>query len=181
MINESKVNGIFIQSGGSCVLSSYAIVANYFCKEPVFRSFEFYCQHFSLTFQNWQDAEAEYAGHFDKEWKNRHCLGYEIIIDLHQNSLLSYFSQNRVQFNVNLFKDSYEAVETLEKSLLEKEAFLNITFQPTRDYHSVTVFNNGKNLRVRDTNKKFFTDLQSLESLGKLKDCVLYTKNDTDV
>jgi hypothetical protein len=173
-VNATNVNSEFIQSGGSCVLSSYAIVANYFTGRPIATYFEGYCQHFKLPYSSALDAEQKYAAHFDKEWRKRDCRGYEVILDLHSNSTVACFVEARSHFDGIFYLDSSAHRHELEDLLTRKVSFLNITYEPGFDYHSITVFYDGNGLRARDTNRKDLLSIPELAKIGKLRDSVLY-------
>jgi hypothetical protein len=173
-VNATNVNAEFIQSGGSCVLSSYAIVANYFTGTPVATYFEGYCQHFKLPYTSALDAEQKYAAHFDAEWRKRNCRGYEVILDLHSNSTVACFVEARSRFDGLFYLDSSAHRHELEDLLSQKVAFLNITYEPGFDYHSITVFSDGNGLMARDTNRKGLFSIPELAKIGKLRDSVLY-------
>ena len=174
-INVTNVNHRFIQSGGSCVLSSYAIVASYFTGQPISTYFEGYCQHFKLSYTNALDAELQYARHFDSEWRKRDCRGYQVILDLHSNSTVACFVQARAKFDGVFYLDSSTHCHELEELLASKEAFLNITYEPGGgDYHSITVLHDGKGFLARDTNRKGLRSIPELAKIGKLRDSVLY-------
>ena len=173
-IELPKVNDVFIQNGGSCVLASYAIVANYFTGRPVADYFEGYCKHFGLAYTDAADAERKYADHFDAEWRKRDCRGYEVILDVHTHSKEGCFLEARKKFDARFYLDSAAHLKELEEVLGEKQAFLNITYEPGMGYHSITVFNDGSGLRTRDTNRKGFASIPGLSKIGKLRDSVLY-------
>lgn len=173
-IELSKVNGGFIQNGGSCVLASYAVVANYFTGRPVADYFEGYCKHFGLVYIDAADAERKYADHFDAEWRKRDCRGYEVILDVHLHSKEDCFVEARKKFDARFYLDSAAHLKELEAALGDKQAFLNITYEPGMGYHSITVFNDGSGLRTRDTNRKGFASIPGLSKIGKLRDSVLY-------
>ncbi|RJP28479.1 MAG: hypothetical protein C4527_11920 [Candidatus Omnitrophota bacterium] len=63
MINASKVDNQFSQTGYSCVLASYGIVGNYFTGQEIADFFVAYCEHFSLQFPAGAAGEA-YDKHF---------------------------------------------------------------------------------------------------------------------
>ena len=172
----AKVNAGFIQNGGSCVLSSYAIVANYFTGAPITDYFAGYCRHFGLAFKDAAEAEQKYAAHFDAEWRKRNCRGYEVILDLHANSKEPCFAEARRTFEGRFYLDSAGHVDELEHLLSTREAFLNITYEPGRDYHSITIMNDGTRLMARDTNQKGVRPLPGLRDIGKLRDSVLYLR-----
>ena len=173
-VQVSRVNGEFCQSGGSCVLASYAIVANYFTGQPIATYFEGYCKHFGLSYKDAREAEQKYAEHFDREWRKRDCRGYEVILDLHSNSTVKCFVEARQKFDGHFYLDSAAHLAELEDLLTSKEAFLNITYEPGQDYHSITVVHDNTGLMARDTNRKGLFPIPSLAKIGKLRDSVLY-------
>ena len=169
-----KINTNFTQHGGSCVLSSYAIVGNYFTGKPVTTYFEGYCKHFKLDYANAAEAEQKYASHFDAEWRKRNCRGYEVILDLHSNSTVECFVEARAHFEGHFYLDSAGHRQELEDLLNGKQAFLNITYEPGRDYHSITVVHSDAGFLARDTNRKGLSPITGLATIGKLRDSVLY-------
>jgi len=170
----SRINTNFTQHGGSCVLASYAIVGNYFTGKPVTTYFEGYCKHFKLDYANAAEAEQKYAAHFDAEWRKRNCRGYEVILDLHSNSPVGCFVEARAHFDGHFYLDSAGHRQELEDLLNGKEAFLNITYEPGRDYHSITVVHSDAGFLARDTNRKGLSPIAGLAKIGKLRDSVLY-------
>jgi hypothetical protein len=172
----TNVNGGFIQNGGSCVLASYAVVANYFTGEPIASYFEGYCRHFGLAFKDAPEAEQKYAAHFDAEWRRRNCRGYEVILDLHSNSKEKCFAEARQIFEGRFYLDSAAKIDELERLLGGHEAFLNITYEPGQDYHSITVMHDGTRFLARDTNRKGIYPIPGLRQIGKLRDSVLYIR-----
>ena len=175
MIESSRLNKDFIQSTISCVLSSYAVVNNYFSGLPIETHFQEYCKHFGLRFSDAKDAETKYEHHFDMEWRKRGCKGYEIILDLHQNSSQNSFTIGRTKFHANFYLSTTDHLEEINNSLMSKEAIINLTYQHSMGYHSVTVFYD-KGLMLRDTNKKGVVGISNLTSLGNLRDSMLYVK-----
>jgi hypothetical protein len=170
----TNVNGRFLQNGGSCVLASYAVVASYFTGKPITSYFEGYCRHFGLSFKDAAEAEQKYADHFDAEWRKRNCRGYEVILDLHANSKEKCFAEARQIFEGRFYLDSAQHLSELERLLTTQESFLNITYEPGRDYHSITVMSDGAKFFARDTNRKGVYGLPGLSKIGKLRDSVLY-------
>ena len=175
-IAVTKIDAKFLQNGGSCVLASYAIVANYFTGQPISSYFEGYCRHFRLRFKDAADAEQKYAEHFDAEWRKRNCRGYEVILDLHSNSTEKCFVEARRIFDGRFYLDSAAHVDEIEGLLHGHESFLNITYEPGRDYHSITVFYDGTRFLSRDTNSKGLRTIPGLRQIGKLRDSVLYIR-----
>jgi len=177
MIEVSKLNTIFIQSCGSCVLASYAVVGNYFTGFPIEQFFEDYCRHFNQSFNTWQEAERIYANHFDLEWKIRKCEGYKVLLNLHNNSQEAVFERSRKIFSATFYTDSLNVLSKLEKKLENEKSFLNITFEVYANVcHSVTAFYDKENLLCRDTRFPGVVPIASLMGLGKLRDSVLYSK-----
>ena len=157
-------------------MASYAIVHNYFTAEPVGVCFEDYCRHFGLPFSTWQEAEQEYAKHFDKEWKKRGCKGYEIMMDLHNYSTKSAFVAARKHFDSVFYNNSAPHLKDLENCLRMQVAILNITFQAGPDYHSVSVFADPRGFLKKDTMKQGLTAFGGLAELGSLRDGLLHIK-----
>ena len=177
MIDHMKIDTDFIQNCGSCVLASYSIINKYFTGHPIENNFEDYCRHFKIQFNDWKDAEKEYADHFDNEWKKRPCKGYEIILDLHLNSNELSFQTARNVFNAIFYEDSNTKISEIIVILKIKEAMLNITYEVSNGkYHSVTSFGLSNSIGIRDTNKKGIEEVANLYSLGKLRDSILYVK-----
>jgi hypothetical protein len=172
----TNVNSEFLQNGGSCVLSSYAIVASYFTGEPISLYFEGYCRHFRLAFKDAADAEQKYAAHFDAEWRKRNCRGYEVILDLHSNSNEKCFVDARRIFEGRFYLDSSSHVDELERLLGTHEAFLNISYNAGQNFHSITILNDGTRFLCRDTEQKGIHPISGLRQIGTLRDSVLYIR-----
>jgi hypothetical protein len=158
------------------VLASYAVVASYFTGRPITTYFEGYCRHFGLSFKDAADAEQKYADHFDAEWRKRNCRGYEVILDVHLNSKEKCFAEAREIFDGRFYLDSGQHLGELEHLLTTEESFLNITYEPGQDYHSITIMSDGTKFLARDTNRKGIYDLPGLRKIGKLRDSVLYLR-----
>jgi hypothetical protein len=176
MINSSKIDAMFTQTGGSCVLASYAIAYNYFTDGPATDCFKAYCRHFKVPFSTWQEAEQRYAAHFDNEWKTRGCKGYEIMKELHDHSDEPEFSEARKLFDSIFYNDSAPHLDDLESCLRENEAILNITFEAGPGYHSVTVFADPSGFLKKDTMDQGLTAFGGLAELGSLRDGLLHFK-----
>ena len=176
MIVKSKLNISFKQNVGSCVLSSYAIVSNYFTNFPIEQFFEDYCRHFGVSFKSWQEAEYRYAEHFHNEWNKRNCKGYEVILDLHENSKQQAFIESRKFFSANFYLDTAPFVADLENQLKSEESFLNISYAVIGACHSVTFFHDGEHLCLRDTNTTVLNTISTIAQIGFLRDSVLYKK-----
>jgi len=176
-VDPLRVNVAFKQSVGSCVIASYAIAANYFTGRPIESYFEGYCEHFGLVWDNALHAETIYASHFDAEWRKRNCRGYEVALDLHEHSNVACFVEARKLMRATFFLDSSVAI--LEDLLRRTTSFLNITYEQSADeYHSITVFSDSKYFFGRNTNMKLIYMIRDLESIGILRDSLLFTKFD---
>jgi hypothetical protein len=175
-VKMADINTNFVQSGGSCVLASYAIVASYFTQLPVSSYFEGYCHHFGIVYTNAVDAERKYSRHFDAEWQKRKCSGYEVILDLHSNATEDCFVMARSHFDAKFYQESSKHLDELRQALKTREAFLNITFRVMDDTHSVTTFFDGPNLMVRDTVRFGIYPVVGQADTNRLVDCVLYTR-----
>ncbi len=63
-INPLAVDAEFKQTGGSCVLASYALAAHYFTQIPMSKFFDGYCEHFGLLpLAQEETSESVYASH----------------------------------------------------------------------------------------------------------------------
>jgi hypothetical protein len=180
MIDSAKINKSVIQIGGSCVLSSYAIVANYFTGLHKETFFEDYCRHFKIRYSSASDAERQYESHFVNEYATRRCKGYEVIIDLHDNARESSFEQCRKTFTVDFISETVSFENQMLDILKSEEALANVTYLVGRyaggvQFHSITVWFDGQ-LHYRDTNSTGTQPLVSLSNLGLLQDSVLYRR-----
>jgi hypothetical protein len=193
-VDALRVNGEFKQSGGSCVLASYAVAASYFTQLPFAAFFEGYCEHFGLACDAEITAEQRYAKHFDTEWRRRNVRGYELILELHKRSPAACFCAARERMTGRFYFHS--DTRHLEKKLRKRCAFLNVTYEPggsgeesavrgialtwrvSKEYHSITCFSDGRYLFGRDTNRRhcYLLEGESLASIGRLRDSVLYEK-----
>lgn len=175
-VEIANIDTKFVQSDASCVLASYAIVANYFTRLPVGDYFEGYCHHFGIDYTNAVDAERKYARHFDAEWKKRKCMGYEVILDLHSNAVERCFVEARQRFDPQFYLESSKHLAELKQVLKTREALLNITYKVADDTHSVTVFYNGVRFLIRDTTWKDIYPVVGQPDTNNLVDCVLYVR-----
>lgn len=177
MIDLQKVDTGFIQQSGSCVFASYGIVANYFTNIAIKCIFEDYCRHFGINYSGEVDAEIKCMNHFDNQWKLRNCKGYEIVKELHEQSIKKSFMINKNIFDVLFFESFNEYQQYIYNALKKKESFLNVTYEMTPSlFHSVTVFYSQGNLYCRDTNKKGIIELSSIQNLGIIRDSNLYVR-----
>ena len=174
-IDPLLVNAKFKQTGGSCVLASYAIAATYFCPSTTMETYFLgYCEHFGLQVKDAAEAEDAYASHFDSEWRKRNCRGYEVLLDLHDNSGVKCFARARKKMFGRFRVES--PLPVLEKQMRSRECFLNIAYVHSKDeFHSITAFSDGKYLFGRDTNRPhcFLLDFSTLESP---RDSVMYIR-----
>ena len=178
-IDFKRIDSTTIQRGPSCVLASYAVVANYFTETPVRRYFEAYCGHFGIACDNPFDAEQKHAAHFDREWRKRRCRGYEVILDLHENSNEDAFATARRHFSPRFLLNTASHLDNLEQILDSRDVLLNITFQIGGNAHSVTVFGDGsEGYVVRDTTRRDVYRINRLTDFGKLRDSVVYIPSD---
>ncbi len=179
MINANKIDLSFKQKGGSCVLSSYAIISNYFTKIPIESFFQDYCHHFGLTFQNYEHAEQLYAQHFDSEWRRLSCKGYEVILGLHNASNQPSFAESRKMFSCKFILDSEQIFDYIKSTLINKVSLINLTFQAQQERHSITAGYNGSSYIIRDTNQTQLYRINDLKQLGvgQLYDALLCVSN----
>ncbi len=189
-VNALLVDSQFKQTGGSCVLASYALAASYFTGISIASFFDGYCEHFGLFCKAGETTERLYAKHFDAEWRKRSVRGcwcclicfcfyilynrYEVVLDLHKRSHVWCFVRARAVMCGTFFFHS--DTKYLEKKLRKRKAFLNLTYEAGNDeYHSISLFSDGNYLFGRDTNRRnCFLINKGLGSIGVLRDSVLY-------
>jgi len=175
-VTLSKVDTNFVQTGGSCVLASYAIVANYFTGRPVGDYFKGYCSHFKIFYSSAVDAERKYSVHFDGEFRRRKCNGCEVILDLHSNSLEKCFVEARQIFDARFYLKPSEHIGELEQILKTRDALMNVGYPVMDDVHSVTVLYDGSRFLIRNTGMKGFYPVSGLAGMSRLLDAALYVR-----
>ena len=112
----------FVQSGASCALASYAMVASYFTRLPVSSYFEGYCHHFGIVYTNAVDAERKYtAGTLTPNGRRRGCSGYLVILDLHSNATEECFAQARSHFDTTFYLEPSKHLSELSQTLKTRE------------------------------------------------------------
>jgi hypothetical protein len=177
VVKVADIDTNFVQGDASCVLASYAIVANYFTRLPISDYFEGYCHHFGIVYTNALDAERKYTRHFDAEWQKRKCLGAEVILDLHSNAMEECFVQSRSHFNAKFYREVIKHLGELNQALKTREAFLNTGIRVLDDVHSVATFYDGPKLMVRDPSRYGgLYPVVGRADTNRLVDCVLYTR-----
>ena len=111
MVNGNYINKVYIQKPGTCVLSSYAIVNNYFTRIQEDEIFGSYCKHFGLIGS--QNLSTRYNSHFHNYIANEAITGYECIINLHQQSTQRAFVKGRELFNETYFTDTLSNIDAI--------------------------------------------------------------------
>jgi hypothetical protein len=179
MIYHERLDRAFRQNGNSCVLASYAIVSNYYTKQPIYGFFEDYCRHYGIAFTDQCNAEIEYSRHFDALWKSRKCKGYEIIRELHCGSDKKSFKMGRDKFDVEFIPDTKSQIQYITQELVSGESLLNITiFRSNEGCHSLTIGREGDIFWCRDTaSTDNLIKIDSMNNLGQLRDGILYKQS----
>ena len=185
MVNGNYINKVYIQKPGTCVLSSYAIINNYFPRIQEDEIFGSYCKHFGLIGS--QNLSTRYNSHFHNYIANEAITGYECIINLHQQSSQKAFVQGRYLFYQTYFTDTLPNVDIIETVLKEEESLINIAFRHTNGHHSITIFCdvNDSMFKIRDTESNVsipnvtLNDIVEYLQIGKgvqICDSVLFKK-----
>lgn len=185
MINGKQINTNYQQNGKTCVLSSYAIVNNFYTKIPIDDIFRDYCKHFNL--QDKINTSTRYDKHFHTYIDSKKITGYDCITDLHNNSRFNSFKNSRKIFKIIQYDSATKNSNEIENILINNEALLNLTFQHSQGHHSITVYldENDNLFKVRDTEMKIlytgtkFEDIINiitLENAIKVCDANLYDK-----
>ncbi len=185
MIDITRLPKDFIQRYGSCVLSSYAVVARYYTGSGSLNDFyQDYLSSFSLPVTT--NPEKEVVEHFDAEWQRRQVLGYQVILDLHNCSKEATFSCARQHFNAELIKSVNAQWPRIQQKLEAENCLLNLTYQAGQqvvnsikriEMHSVTIgMRTNQQFVLVDTNSVGIRFLNCIgEISGDRKDGVLYT------
>lgn len=98
MVTANKIEIKFRQQNMSCVIASYAIVANYFADTLMQDVFTGYCDHFRLEYRDVIEAEIVSAVHLNQECPRKNWQGYKMVKELHENSNQPVFKKNREAF-----------------------------------------------------------------------------------
>ena len=177
MIEIEKLPRCFIQQYGSCVLSSYAVVARYYTGSGNLNDFyQDYLSSFLLPVAT--NPEEEVAKHFDTEWKRRDVPGYKVILDLHNSSQGWTFSCAREHFNAEFIESVDAEWAIIRRRLQTDNCLLNLTYEAEKNQmHSVTIgMCTNQQFVLVDTNS---VGIRFLNCIGEIsrdrKDGVLYT------
>jgi hypothetical protein len=181
MIKNVYLDNLHQQKGGTCVLSSYSIVNNYFTRILVDDIFHDYCKHFNLKGKI--NLSERYDGHFHEHIRNASISGYQCILDLHNTSIQKSFKTGREIFGAMLYSDTLPYINSIENELKQNDSLLNLTYYQSQinQHHSVTIYfdiDNNKFI-LRDTgyinkNGKTAESIHDLITDGEIKDSVLY-------
>jgi len=202
---QNKIDTSHKQYGSTCLLSSFAVVGNYFTKTPIHNFFNAYYNIHSQFFQIhgirflWPQfgyCQGVYINHFGRQ---HNLSGYQILCDLHLKSNQKAFQTCRNKFNCENVKIKKGVIskgtfggkkinEFLECQ--EKETIINIFLGMKNDstdkhdlkdfeMHSITVYyDNG--FFYHDTNNP--TDdkqnilLNNWWDYNRIDECLIYWK-----
>lgn len=105
LTNQSKIDKTHIQIDNTCLLSSFAVVGNYFNGNKIDEYFEGYYNHFindfltkNITFQM-RSFENVQSIHINCHGQLLNMSGYDILDDLYKNSNQQVFVDCRNKFN----------------------------------------------------------------------------------
>jgi len=178
MVDNSKIYRGYRQKEKSCVLASYAIVSNYFTGLPIIGFFEDYCRHYQIGFTNGDEAEEKYGEHFQHELFSRDLQGYQLTLELHNNSRQKSFKVSRKYFHAEFISNSTPNKDYIIKKLKTKKALLNITFPiGSRTCHSITMgWDYSKGIFYYDTVNGDLSFGNPFDLFGQPRDSMLYTR-----
>jgi len=152
MVNPDELDKSFKQSYYSCVLASYAVVANYYTKIPIKNFFEDYCKDNNIRGKSRIEEycrkygcpkdnnvhECIYVFHFQEECQKK--LGLKIIEGLHNNSEEFSFTKSRKKFNVKFVIDVDKEKVRIEKILIKHDALLIAASKITKDESHIMIY-----------------------------------------
>ncbi len=190
MVNSNQVNQTFKQQPGSCVLSCYGIITNYFSPEILVEEvFKGYCDHFGIPYIDYLSAERAYVPHFHLEWQRRHCKGGEVILDLHNTSQAHPYVTSRTVFSGQFLPVTNDdaVLATIKKTLIEKQSFLSLGVRnEDGSTHNILIFGitsgneQGHTFAVRDPENPGgihgADDFSNIIKWEIAKDAILFTK-----
>ncbi|MFA6335084.1 MAG: hypothetical protein WCX48_05930 [Bacteroidales bacterium] len=187
MIDIARLNQQFEQKFGSCVMASYAIVANYFDNNVnITDVFDEYCNIFKIPFETSTQSEQYCGEHLNEYCQNiKNWRGYEMTNCLHNNSTNHLFIHNRSLFTAQIYsleKLTSSQYSDLVNLLKNNEALANVL---TRDIEIID--NHSRTLCVDQNSKLVIHDSSSIANPKIRKDvnfayddileCIVYKKN----
>lgn len=184
MINTSRLDTLFEQQPNSCVMSSYAIVSNYFNSSVAITDlFDEYCRFFKMPFTSQIQSEIICGDNLNSICQNLlGWRGYQMIDYLHNRSTSPLFINNRNLFTAHIHSlNSLTNAQysTLINILTNDEALANVlTVVNGRGYHSRTLcVDQTNNLIIHDTapnvNPKI---IPSYLNNNDILECIIYKK-----
>jgi len=177
LVDANTLYTTFVQCCNSCILASYAVASYHFTNLNVYNFFLDYCKHFNISASPDQDAEREYAKHFDQEWKSRKCSGYRIVEQLHNNSLKTAFVQSRTRFGVEYIHQPSLSLSQIENRLKNEETLISVAIKESYGVHAYCVgFDNHGFYKIetrRSAPKAGIVLIKNIQSLGALQDSLL--------
>jgi len=161
-VTITNVDANFIQSAGSCVLSSYAIVGNYLRESPsasILKAIAIISAW--LIPMRWMRAQVRQP--FRHRMEKAQVHGYEVILDLHKNSKRNVLRSRAVSLMHDFTWNPPNTWRT-GTGIEHPRDFLNITYEPGGDYHSITILNDGIHLMAATPTGKVSTHCLACEN-----------------
>jgi hypothetical protein len=184
MVNSGLLNQHFGQQPNSCVLSSYAIVSNYFNNEICITDiFDEYCNFFNVPYVTHLQSELHSGNHLNAicqqilNWR-----GYQLIDYMHNHSNSNLFTQNRGIFTaqiISLNPLTQIQFTDLVTRLRGNEAMSNILTIINGGNHSRTFGVNQNNaLFIHDTDPNTNPKITLIAALtpATILECILYER-----
>jgi len=183
MIDTNLINQTFSQQSGSCVLSSYAVVANYFRNQTsILDVFDEYCEFFKIPFLSHLDSERASGNHLNRicqdilEWR-----GYQMVHYVHNHANQRLYISNRGAFSSLIYSLAPLTIDQFNRlidNLRTNDSIANIlTAVPNVGYHSQTlgVDQNGRIL-IHDTGSEPRITYNPNLIHNNILECILYTR-----
>ncbi len=169
MITRTKLHSSFIQYGDTCILGSYAIVSNYYTRDPFLDFFKDFCKHFNirteendfakyfsrhfitqglsqtqrltrlLSLTELNKYEIAYDYFFHKEYKSRNISGLNLMKEIHDTSKQKSFESSRNSFSLSYIPDVRNDIANVNDCLDREESLLMVAFQGERGGRHISV------------------------------------------
>lgn len=186
---NKRLNNTFNQSGQTCLLSSYAVVGNYFTEEPILSYFSAYNEHFNLPNDK---IEQTHENHIHNYLNSKRISGYNLLIDIHNTSQIEAFKNARklfsackIELNNGIIDTGYFSGQNISSILMNTNSLLNLFInQPDvklssdlKARHSILVYCINGNYYFHDTNypSKMYELPNTFYEFKGLGDKILYT------
>lgn len=154
-----SLNNTFNQIGQTCLLSSYAVVGNYFSEEPILSYFAAYNEHFNLPNDR---IEQTHENHIHNYLNSMRISGYNLLIDIHNTSKIEafknarkLFSTSKIELNNGIIDTGDFSEQNISDILINTNSLLNLFINQPDVYFSADL-KAGHSILVYCINGKYY-------------------------